>query len=90
MTPEKEVQRGHQAQAILDDPLYQEAFDAVRKEITRQWQNSPARDAEGREKLWLSSKLLDRLEAHLTSVMESGKLAKATLAQRAGLSATKF
>lgn len=90
MTPEKEVQRGHQAQAILDDPLYIEAFETVRSEIETQWRNSPARDAEGREKLWLSSKILDRLEQHLKSVMDSGKMAKATLAQRIGRSASGF
>lgn len=90
MTPEKEVQRGHQAQAILEDALYIEAFETVRAEIEHQWRNSPARDAEGREKLWLSSKILDRLEQHLRSVMDSGKMAKATLAQRIGRSASGF
>ncbi|HVI55482.1 MAG TPA: hypothetical protein VM621_10580 [Luteibacter sp.] len=90
MTPEKEDQRGHQAKAILEDALYREAFDTVRSEIETQWRNSPARDAEGREKLWLSSKILDRLEQHLASVMESGKLARATIAHRIGKSATGF
>lgn len=90
MTPEKEVQRGHQAAAILDDPLYREAFDTVRSEIEHQWRNSPARDAEGREKLWLSSKILDRLEQHLKSVMDSGKMARSTLYRLTGKSASGF
>ena len=52
-------------------------------EVIDRWTNSPASDADGREKLYLTLKLLHRGRLQLTSVVESGKLAKATLAQRA-------
>jgi len=83
MTPELEAQRGESARRILEDPLFREAVEVIRQDILAQWQASPARDTQGRETLWLSTKLLDKLVMQLTGVMESGVLARATLASRA-------
>jgi hypothetical protein len=82
MTPEEELQRGETARRILDDPLFIEAVESIRAEITQQWNQSPARDTEGRERLYLSRKMLDKIELNLASVMDSGKLAQHTLAER--------
>jgi hypothetical protein len=82
MTPEEELQRGENARRILDDPLFIEAVETIRKEIEEQWQKSPARDTEGRERLYLAHKMLDKIEGHLQTVLASGKLAQATLAAR--------
>lgn len=82
MTPEEEVQRGLDAERLLREPLLVEAFEKLEKEYTRAWQTSPARDAEGREKLFLTLKCLQKSRAHLTSVLETGVMAKATLVQR--------
>ncbi len=81
---EYEIARGERAQQLLNDPLLVEAFETIEKELHDQWQNSPARDAEGREKLFLTLKCLHKMHGHLVNVLESGKMAKATLAQRAG------
>lgn len=81
---EQEIHRGEQAARLLNEPLIAEAFATIEQELTEQWQNSPARDQEGREKLWLSLKLLHRVRGHLTNVMETGQIAQATLAQRVG------
>lgn len=49
---------------------------------------SPARDQEGREKLWQYLMLLRKVKANLTTTLETGKLAqlemqhKMTLAER--------
>lgn len=83
MSEELEVRRGEEARQLLEHPLLVEAFESIEKEVTEQWQNSPARDVEGREKLWLTLKLLHRLKGQLTQVVETGKVAEATLAQRA-------
>jgi len=82
MTPEEELQRGENARRILDDPLFIEAIATIRDEINARWQSSPVRDVDGRERLYLSRKLLDKIEGHLQSVMASGRLAQATLAER--------
>ena len=81
---EIEIRRGEHAASLLNDELLSEAFAYVAQELTEQWQNSPARDQSGREKLWLSLKLLQKVHGHLSSVLETGKFAKATLAQQIG------
>jgi preprotein translocase subunit SecA len=86
---EKRIYDGDQARLVLENEAFQQALDDTRKEIIDQWQKAPARDVEGREKLWQLLKLTDKLEAHLRSSLETGKLAKLelkhqeTLAQRA-------
>jgi hypothetical protein len=82
VSPEEEITRAQEAERLLAHPLMKEAFETIQKEVIERWQNSPAADANGREKLWLTFKLLQRLKTHLESVMASGKLAEATLRQR--------
>jgi hypothetical protein len=81
-----ESQRGERARLLLADELYNEAFDTLKQELMTAWQDSPARDASGRETLWLSVKLLGQLRQHIQSVMETGALANLDLSRR-GVSA---
>lgn len=81
---EYEIVRGERAAQLLQEPLLVEAFETLQKELTDQWQKSPVRDVEGREKLYLSLLCLQRVQGQLATVLETGKVAKATLAQRAG------
>jgi ribosomal protein S15P/S13E len=83
-----EVQRGNDAMRILEEPLLVEAFNVIKQRYMDEWEKSPARDIEGREKLWLMLKQLENVRNHLKTAMETGKLAskyleqKRTLAQR--------
>lgn len=79
---EAEIQRGQKAAQLLAEPLIAEAFSVFAKEVQDRWAQSPARDAEGREKLYLMLKASERVEAHLRSLIDSGKMAEATLKQR--------
>ena len=75
MDKEKEIQRGQQAKRILEDPIYIEALQKVSQELDQEWINSPIRDTEGREKIYMMKKMLGVLHVQLQSVMETGKLA---------------
>ena len=75
METEKEIQRGQQAKRILEDPIYIEALQKVSQELDQEWINSPIRDTEGREKIYMMRKMLGVLHVQLQSVMETGKLA---------------
>tara|TARA_R110002074_G_scaffold266049_1_gene438245 strand:- start:636 stop:881 length:246 start_codon:yes stop_codon:yes gene_type:complete len=75
MDKEKEIQRGHRAKAILDDEIFAEAIQKVSAELDLEWINSPVRDTEGREKIYMMKKMLNVLLVQLQSVMETGKLA---------------
>ena len=76
-----EMARGERAQAILEDPLVREAFAALEAECLAEWRHAPARDVEGRERLWLTLKLVERLQRHFESLVADGKLASERLAQ---------
>ena len=75
MALEKEIQRGQQAKRILEDPIYIEALQKVSAELRQEWLNSPIRDTEGRERIYMMKKMLNVLHVQLQSVMETGKLA---------------
>ena len=75
METEKEIQRGQQAKRILEDEIFVEAIQKVSAELDQEWINSPIRDTEGREKIYMMKKMLNVLHVQLKSVMETGKLA---------------
>lgn len=79
MELEERINRGVKAREILDSEIYLEAYDTLRQEIIDQWQQSPARDVEGREKLYLMLGIIDKLRATMQTIMESGKLAQLEL-----------
>ena len=75
MELEKEQQRGHRAKQILEDEIFVEAIQKVSAELDQEWINSPVRDTEGRERIYMMKKMLNVLLVQLQSVMETGKLA---------------
>ena len=75
MELDKEQQRGHQAKRILEDPIYVEAIQKVSQELDQEWINSPIRDTEGRERIYMMKKMLNVLLVQIKSVLETGKLA---------------
>ena len=90
MTPEYEAERGQQALRLLNDELLLETIDGMETKWTDVWKNSPARDVEGRELAWqmLQTVLLFRKELEMT--WDRGKVAQATLAQRAGQTLKRY
>ena len=76
MTPEQEKQRTELAKNVLDNPVYQDSITKIKQELYGEFLNSPARDSEGREKIYLMGKMFDLLLVNIKSVMETGKLNK--------------
>ena len=68
--------REEQAHRLLNDPMYNEAFDALGENIFNTWAHTSVSDVESREQCWLSLRLLERLRLHLTSIVETGEMAK--------------
>lgn len=67
--------RGIRAKELLDNELVQEALTTLRDEYVKAWETSPARDSEGRERLWVMVKLVEKFRGHLEQVWDAGKLA---------------
>jgi len=81
MSPERQEQldreeaRGHQARAIINDPLFVESIARLKKEIIDKWAACPARDTEGREWLWQHYQVALKFEETINEVLNTGKLA---------------
>ena len=68
--------REHRAKALLDNPLFQEAFEVLKEDLMNRWSNSGSTDLEARESIWLAMRLLDRIHGHISSIVETGHMAE--------------
>lgn len=73
------IYEGDQARLVLENEVFQKALDDIRTELIEQWKQSPARDQEGREKLYQLLRLAEKLEANLRTRLETGRLARIEL-----------
>ena len=85
-TLEQRLYNGSRAKEVLENEEFQAAFEAIEKDILEQWTNSPARDAEGREKLWSYLHLLRKVRTQLQSSLETGRLAELDLQHKRTMS----
>ncbi len=83
LSPEEQVARAANARSLLENPLLAETLQQMKDEVIEQWKKSPAKDEKGREKLWLTHALVEKLEGTLLLTVEQGKVAQHTLLQRA-------
>ena len=73
MTPEEKERRAH---SLISDPLFNEAFDVLKEDLMNRWSHSGSTDLEARESIWLAMRLLDRIHGHISSIVETGHMAK--------------
>lgn len=63
--------KAKEAQLILDNPVFKQVFLDIESNIQELWKKTNAKEVEEREKLWLSLKLLHKIEGqiknHITS-----------------------
>ena len=69
-------QRESRAKSLLSDELFNEAFTMLEQDIKDTWYRTSLGDTEAREQAWLSLRLLERIRLHLTSIIESGDMAR--------------
>lgn len=71
------------AQSLLGNELLTEAFEALESAYMAAWRATTIDDVSGREKLFLAINVVGKVQNHLTSVVNNGKLAAAELKQLA-------
>ena len=71
-----DLQREEKAQNLLNNELFQESFEILRKDLMDRWSASGSTELEARESIWLAMRLLDKLYGHLTSIVETGHMNK--------------
>ena len=70
-------ERARHANNLLQDDLFREAFDVLKEDLMNRRSHSGSTESEARESIWLAMRLLDRLEGHFKSIVETGQMAKA-------------
>lgn len=69
-----EITRADDAQAILDNPEFQAAFDDIERGIVERWKATSVTDAEGQRYLKLLHKIHQDYRLTLVSRINSGKM----------------
>lgn len=82
MTPEEEVRRAGQANEILESEVFKEAFGEIEEAILSGIRRAPIKDVELRDKLCQQYVSLHTIRDQLRTYIDSGKLAKASLAEK--------
>lgn len=74
------LERAHQAKAILDNPMYAEAYEMCRKAIIDRIEKCPLSDTPQAEDLRRCLKLLRDVQANMVHVLNTGKEAEIQIA----------
>lgn len=75
MTEQQTILRGKEAQAVLDNAAFVQAFATLKSEIHAQWKACPVRDREGQVLLLQLAKMADKFEGILAGMVQSGNFA---------------
>jgi hypothetical protein len=78
-----EMARAAQAQRLLEDRVFQDAFNAVKAKYEADWINSRLDDEKKRERCFLAMRALDDIRRAIESHVVTGKLAKAEVKAKA-------
>jgi len=72
----KEVLRGREAQAVLDNEAFKLAMSSIKNSVQEQWKSCPVRDREGQVLLLQLAKLADKFESTLIGMVQNGNFAQ--------------
>ena len=77
---ERELSQSSQAKQLLGNKLFQEAFSSLKKIYSEALlEKTGAKESDTREKLWIAYNVVGKVEQHLKSILETGKLAEKQL-----------
>ncbi len=64
------VARSDRAATLLRDELLTETFAKLEKDYIEAWRQSPAKDTDGRERLWQAVNIVCKVRDHLFKISE--------------------
>ena len=76
MVEETEIQRGHKAKQLLDEPLIKEAFDKLEALYKEEIFLTKVDEVAERTNIYLCFNTLTTVKAHLLEIMQTGELAE--------------
>jgi hypothetical protein len=71
-----EIQRGHEAQRLMDEPMVKEAFEKIEHGLIESMKLCPMADRDTQHELVLTMQLLHRFRGIFLETMQTGKLAQ--------------
>ena len=71
MTDFTDDERARKANGLLQNELFIEAFDVLKQDLLNRWSNSGSTEVEARESIWLAMRLLDKIHAHIQSIVQT-------------------
>jgi|APSaa5957512576_1039674.scaffolds.fasta_scaffold46770_2 hypothetical protein len=72
----KEKQRGQDAERLVNDPLYKEAFVTTKELLIEMLLQTAISEETERDRIYITIKSLELIDQHIKSVLETGKLAE--------------
>ena len=75
----EELERATRVEALLQNPLIDEAFEELEKEFVLAWRSTSIEDSQNREHIYQLLQALEALKGHFQKVLQDGKLAKERL-----------
>lgn len=78
-TLEARIYDGNRAQEVLENEVFIQVWADAELELTKAWRESPVRDVDGREKIFLTLQMLQKLKGAIQTTLETGKLAQKEL-----------
>ena len=75
----RDMVRGARAAELLGNELLQESLSVLERDYVEAWKITPARDTDGRERLWQAVNIVGLVRDHLVKVANNGKLAQRQL-----------
>jgi len=72
----KEIKRGQDAERLINDPLYKEAFDTTKNLLIQLMLQTDISEETERDRIYMTIKSLELVEQHIKSVLETGQLAE--------------
>jgi len=78
-----EINRGVRAKQVLDNEIYKEAFTALKASLYEGFCKTKFKDSDERDEIWRKQQAAEFIESFLQEVMETGRIAELSLAQKA-------
>jgi hypothetical protein len=90
MKLEEEIIRGKDAELILSNYLYKEAFEKVEKDLIDALKSSPLGDDRTHNRIAIALQVLEQINNSFKTVMQTGKMAKIQISETVGDKVRKF
>jgi hypothetical protein len=77
----RDMEAAAQVRTLLENEHVEAAFFELEAAYIATWKATPARDTEGREKLWQAVQIVWKVKSHLDAVAANGRLAERQIAE---------